>query len=192
MKGTCRTHVILKPISLTAILTLATRPLVSGMFSENLLSMFLVQILSVPALIYHLEQIAMDSLISLQTNEIIQRTLVLLEQEQSLKIIANSMQGTQSLALLANLVHLFYLEQPANTIALGFPIFTFVCMKLLQSIPNTVGPKGGAVSQWHKLLGWFSPSPDAPQNENLSLIKKQIYLLWGHKIVKLLLGMVFF
>lgn len=61
-------------------------------------------------------------------------------------------------------------------------------MKLLQSIPNTVGPKGGAVSQWHKLLGWFSPSPDAPQNENLTLIKKQAYLLWSHRIVKLLLG----
>lgn len=66
-------------------------------------------------------------------------------------------------------------------------------MKLLQSIPNTVGPKGGTVSQWHKLLGWFSPSPDAPQNENLTLIKKQVYLLWSHRIVKLLLGkLVFF
>lgn len=63
-------------------------------------------------------------------------------------------------------------------------------MRLLQSIPNTVGPKGGSVSQWHKLLGWFSPSPDAPQNENLSLIKKQIYMLWSNRIVKLLLGTV--
>lgn len=61
-------------------------------------------------------------------------------------------------------------------------------MKLLQSIPNSVGPKGGAFSQWHELLGWFSPSPDAPLNENLTLIKKQLYLLWSHRTVKLLLG----
>lgn len=61
-------------------------------------------------------------------------------------------------------------------------------MKLLQSIPNAVGPKGGAFSQWHELLGWFSPSPDAPANENLSIIKKQLYLLWGHRTVKILLG----
>ena len=61
-------------------------------------------------------------------------------------------------------------------------------MKLLQSIPNSVGPKGGAFSQWHELLGWFSPSPDTPLNENLSLIKKQLYLLWSHRTVKLLLG----
>lgn len=61
-------------------------------------------------------------------------------------------------------------------------------MKLLQSIPQSVGPKGGTFSQWHELLGWFSPSPDTPLNENLSLIKKQLYLLWGHRTVKILLG----
>lgn len=61
-------------------------------------------------------------------------------------------------------------------------------MKLLQSIPHSVGPKGGTFSQWHELLGWFSPSPDTPLNENLSLIKKQLYLLWGHRTVKILLG----
>lgn len=66
--------------------------------------------------------------------------------------------------------------------------FQFVCMKLLQSIPHSVGPKGGTFSQWHELLGWFSPSPDAPHSENLSLIKKQLYLLWGHRTVKLLLS----
>lgn len=166
---------------------MAIRPLVSGNFTENLMSMFLVQILSMPALVYHLEQMAADSLQALQTHQILQRSLVLLETEQSLKIITNSMQGTQSLALLANIVHLFYLEPAANTVDLGFPAFTFVCMRLLQSIPNTVGPKGGAVSQWHELLGWFAPSPETPQNENLSLVKKQIYLLWSHRIVKLLL-----
>lgn len=202
----CRTQVILKPVSLKAILTLAIRLLVSGNFTENLMSMFLVQILSMPALVHHLEQYAVDSLQSLQTNQILQRTLTLLETEQSLKIITNSMQGTQSLALLANIVHLFYLESPANTTSLGFPSFTvsvntvysknlinfsisshqFVCMRLLQSIPNQVGRPSGAVSQYHELLGWFSPT-DAPKNENLSLVKKQIFLLWSHRIVKQLL-----
>lgn len=99
------------------------------------MSMFVVQILSMPALIYNLEQMAADSLHSLQTHQILQRTLTLLETEQSLKIITNSMQGTQSLALLANIVHLFYAEPAGNTIDLGFPTFTvkanffsFVCL----------------------------------------------------------------
>lgn len=86
--------------------------------------MFLVQILSVPALVYHLEDISRDSIQSLQTNEMLQRTLTLLDDDQSLKIITNSMQGTQSLALLANLIHLFFLEPTNNTIELGFPVFT--------------------------------------------------------------------
>lgn len=124
MKGTCRTQVILSPISLTAILTLTMRPLISGMFSENLMSMFVVQILSVPALVHHMEHLAADSLVSLQSHELLQKSLTLLDEEQSIKIIANSMQGTQSLALLANLVHLFYLEPAAKTVELGFPRFT--------------------------------------------------------------------
>lgn len=124
MKGTCRSQVNLSSISLTAILTLTMRPLVYGSFSENLLSMFIVQILSVPALVHHMEHLAADSLASFQSHELLQKSLTLLDEVQSIKIIANSMQGTQSLALLANLVHLFYLEPAAKTVDLGFPKFT--------------------------------------------------------------------
>lgn len=61
--------------------------------------------------------------------------------------------------------------------------------KLLQSIPGTVGVKGGSFSQWHELLGWYTPSPDGPTTEgNLSLIKRQVHLLWNHRTVKILLG----
>ncbi|KOB78285.1 Ubiquitin-protein ligase E3B [Operophtera brumata] len=42
--------VFLKNISLTAIVTLSLRPLVSAQFSEKLLTMYIIQILSVPAL----------------------------------------------------------------------------------------------------------------------------------------------
>lgn len=197
LRGTCRTQVvILKPISLAAVLTLATRPLVSGEFSDNLLSMFLVQVLSVPALVHHLEQMAPESLAQLQSLEVLSRALVLLEGEQSMKIIANSMQGTQSLALIANMVQLFQLDTVQRHGAAAGVVantehdhqFTFVCTRLLQAIPNTVGSKGGAVSQWHTLLGWFAPAPDAPQNENLTLIKGQIYLLWSHRVIHRLLG----
>lgn len=196
LRGTCRTQVvILKPISLAAVLTLATRPLVYGEFSDNLMSMFLVQVLSVPALVHHLEQMTSESLVQLQTLEVLSRALVLLEGEQSMKIIANSMQGTQSLALIANMVQLFHLDTvqrhgaPASAATIEHDHqFTFVVTRLLQAIPNTVGSKTGAVSQWHTLLGWFAPSPDAPQNENLALIKQQIYLLWSHRVIHRLLG----
>lgn len=204
LRGTCRTLVVaLKPVSLAAIVTLATRPLVSGQFSDNLMSMFLVQILSVPALVHHLHQLAAESLAAVQSLALLQRSLRLLENEQSMKIIANSMKGTQSLALLANVVQLFQMHVvvAATTVAVAEASsaekqaadeldhqFTFVCTRLLQAIPNTVGAKSGAVSQWHTLLGWFAPAADAPQNENLALIKEQIYLLWSHRVVHRLMG----
>lgn len=59
--------------------------------------------------------------------------------------------------------------------------------KLLQNIPQSVG-RGGAFSQWHELLGWFSPEFDAPQSDNLPLVKKQMQHLWSPRTVKLLLG----
>lgn len=124
MKGTCRTNVTLKPISLKAILSLSVQPLISGNFSENLMTMFLVHIFSMPALLYHIESMASDCLQTIQSHNILKRTLNILEDEQSMKIIMNSMKGTQSLALLANIVHLFHLEPIETAQPLAFPTFT--------------------------------------------------------------------
>lgn len=64
-----------------------------------------------------------------------------------------------------------------------------VVTRLLQSIPGSVGVKGGSFSQWHELLGWYTPAPDGPTIEgNLNLIKRQVHLLWNHRAVKILFG----
>lgn len=124
MKGTGRTNVTLKPISFKAVLSLSVRPLLSGNFTENLMSMFLVHILSVPALVYQIETNVPDSMQIFQTNTLLERSLELLEKDQNMKIITNSMKGTQSLALLANLIHLFNVEQIEAATEIGFPTFT--------------------------------------------------------------------
>lgn len=86
--------------------------------------MFLVHILSMPALIFQLETNTPDCVKTLQSHVLLERSLDLLGKDQSLKIITNSLKGTQSLALLANLIHLFYLEPNETATALGFPTFT--------------------------------------------------------------------
>lgn len=86
--------------------------------------MFLVHILSAPALIYQIEANITETLQIFQTHSILERSLDLLEKEQNMKIITNSMKGTQSLALLANLVHLFHLEAIETAMKFGFPTFT--------------------------------------------------------------------
>ncbi|GAB0093851.1 ubiquitin-protein ligase E3B [Sergentomyia squamirostris] len=190
LRGTCKSQVTLKPISLTALLTLSTRPLVTGSFSENLLTMFLIHVLSVPALVATVETHIPDFMGQLQSLKILQLSIDLLGGEVSMRVITNSIQGTQTLALLANLVHLFHLEQLPIATEMAFPAFTLVATKLLHSIPASVGPKSGAFTQWHELLGWFSPSGHdvVTATENLPAIKRQIHLLWSHRSVKILLG----
>lgn len=124
LKGTCRTNVTLKPISFKAVLSLSVRPLISGNFTENLMSMYLVHILSMSALVYQIETCVPESMQLFQQHSILSRSLELLEKEQSMKIITNSMKGTQSLALLANLIHLFHLEPLETATTLSFPTFT--------------------------------------------------------------------
>lgn len=79
LKGCVREELSLKPVSLKAIITLCTRPLIDGDFSETLMSKFLTDILSIPALILHLESNAPQSVVQLQSMNILQRALKMSE-----------------------------------------------------------------------------------------------------------------
>lgn len=96
--------------------------------------MFLVHILSVPALIYQVESNVPDSMQLFLSNNILKYSLDLLEKEQNMKIVINSIKGTQSLALLANLTHLFHVEPIESATKLGFPVFTVSFQLLLFNI----------------------------------------------------------
>lgn len=54
MKGLGRAKIALKPVTLSAAVTLTLRPLISSQMSDKLVSLFLINIFSVPALVYHL------------------------------------------------------------------------------------------------------------------------------------------
>lgn len=62
LRGLCRERPVLKNISLTALVTLTMRPLVSSQFSEKVLTMYILHILSVPGLIHHMQQITPEAL----------------------------------------------------------------------------------------------------------------------------------
>lgn len=51
-------EIALKPIALSAAVTLALRPLISSQMSDKLVSLFLINIFSLPALVYHLNSIS--------------------------------------------------------------------------------------------------------------------------------------
>jgi len=102
MSGLACSEPSLKSASFMAIITLALRPLVLSKFSDNLCSLFILNILSVPGLILHLSTIAPDGLKPLKTHGIYQKVLSFLQQEQSSRIVLNSLECSYTLCLLAN------------------------------------------------------------------------------------------
>lgn len=110
IKGTCnRAIVSLSNVSLTAIVTLTIRILSSGGFTETLLIMFITQILTVPAVIYHIANLEPTASL-LSQHQILLKCVNILQSEESFRFVSNSLKSSQILALLGNLVHLMYLE----------------------------------------------------------------------------------
>lgn len=188
VKGTCRSVVNLKPVSLNAVITLAIRPLVNANFTQNLMSQFMCQILSIPALVYNLEQYTPDTLKGFQAKGLFDKCVDLIYNKDNFKFISNSLQGAKLLALTANMIQLFSMEKPEKAQEMCYPQVTLMMKSLFETIPDTVEQRG-TCSQWHELLGWYNATKTSDTvYENLSLIKKQVNLLWGHKLTKMLLG----
>lgn len=142
VKGTCRTVVTLKPISLTAVINLALRPLVFANFTENILSQFVCQILSIPALIYQLEQLCPDTLKTFQSREIFEKCMNLIHDKDNFKFISGTLQGAKLLALSANLIQLYYIEPIDKAQELAYPQIVMTLKLLFETIPDTVEQKG--------------------------------------------------
>ncbi|KAH8378895.1 hypothetical protein KR009_001935 [Drosophila setifemur] len=187
LRGTAREELSVKPVTLVAIITLCLRPLIDGDFSRNLLTKFLSEILSVPALIYHLNQSVPQCLDQFSHWGLLKRALSISEDLQWFEEFGASMPGTKSLAFLGNIVNLFNIDGQVEAKVLAYPLLTETTTSLLEIIPNTVTTKG-VFTQWHELLGWHTPGPEPAQNQNVALIKKQFHMLWDHRCIKTLLG----
>ncbi|KAH8301101.1 hypothetical protein KR018_001796 [Drosophila ironensis] len=187
LRGTAREELSVKPVTLVAIITLTLRPLIDSDYSRNLLTKFLTEILSVPALIYHLHQSVPQCLEQFASLGLLRKALSISEDSQWFGEFGASMPGTKSLAFLGNVVNLFNIEGQTEAKELAYPLLTETTTSLLELIPNTVTTKG-VFTQWHELLGWHTPGPEPAQNQNVALIKKQFHMLWDHRCIKLLLG----
>lgn len=192
IRGTCNRAVVsLSNVSLTALVTLTVRILSSGGFTETLLIMFITQILTVPAVIFHIANLDTTATI-LQQNQLLTKCINVLQADESFRFVSNSLKSSQTLALLANLVHLMFMEDVSVASETGFPAFTDLVTKLLHNIPAGSGHKQKNITKWHELLGWTTDdnlrAEDGQQNENLALVKKQMHMLWSNKLVKAFLG----
>ncbi|KAF4523556.1 hypothetical protein B566_EDAN012004 [Ephemera danica] len=188
LKGLCGPKVLLQNIALSAIINLAIRPLASAGYSNKLLSLFLIHILSVPALIYHLNSITPESIAFLVTHKILPRCIELLSAEQDLRIVFNALEGNYALCLLGNIIQMAHIERDGSLREIYYPAFTSVISTLLASCQRYVTNKQSNLTHWHPVLGWFAQYLDPRLHAAIPTVRTQLAMLWGAPLASILLG----
>jgi len=182
LTGLASSKVSLSRTTLSAVMTLALRPVVYGSYTDQLISLYLLHILSVPGLVYHVATMCPDSLAMMQGENEVEQSLLLstvklLSQDQQLKIHFNALEGSYALCLTANLVQLVSMA-PSLTSTQLVPVVTTLT-QLLSSLGQYVTAKQSPLSHWHPVLGWFSVSLDKHLQASMSAVKVQLSRLWS-------------
>lgn len=107
-------------------MTLCFRPLVNAEFSRHILAQFLIEILSVPALIYFLRKHAGQCIEQLISLRILKRTLSISEDSNWFPDFGQELTGTRCLAFLGNIVHMFNVEDTPEAQLLAYPLLTVI------------------------------------------------------------------
>ncbi|XP_037093426.1 ubiquitin-protein ligase E3B-like [Pollicipes pollicipes] len=186
VRGLARSRPALRPAALTACMTLASRPLLASQLAPDDVSAYLIHVLSVPGLVSHLQTTAPECLTVISTHRVLERCTTHLLDEQGLRIVFNALEGNYALCLLANLVHLAYLQEPDKLAAILCPDLCVVLTRLLESLQAYVQNKRSNLSQWHPVLGWFSQPLDPRLTEALPAVRGQLQLLWSRSVSRAL------
>jgi len=190
LTGLASSKVTISRTTLSAVMTLAMRPVIYGSYSEQMVSLYLLHILSIPGLVQHVSAMCPDSLATFQgegnDDSLLIAAVKLLSQDQQLKIHFNALEGSYALCLTANLVHLVSLAPNLTSVKMVPAVTTLT--QLLSSLGQYVTAKQSPLSHWHPVLGWFSVSLDKHLQSSMSLVKSQLSRLWSPDCLLLLTG----
>ncbi|XP_040272526.1 ubiquitin-protein ligase E3B [Bufo bufo] len=182
--GLARSRPSLSKATLTALFSLALRPVLAAQFSDNLLRSFLIHIMSVPALISHLSVLTPDRLSVIESNGLFHKFILFLSREEQCRDVCVCLEGSHSLCLLGNLIHLGHLTEKVLEEETGH--FVSVLTQMLSYCQQYVSQKKSNLTHWHPLLGWFSQTVDYGLNESMPLLTKQLQHLWGVHMIRIL------
>lgn len=158
MKTLCRTRITIKKSALIAALTLSQRPLINSKFSDEIMILFIKNILSIPALLHQVSLVCGDN-IKLFNSDLLVNCLNCLNNDKYSNQILECC--NYSLCILANLVQFCYLNiefLKANDNFLSN--FIQIVHKILVNCGKYVVSKQSSLTHWHSILGWFSQSID--------------------------------
>lgn len=180
--GLARSRPSLSKGTLTAIFTLALRPVIAAHFSDNLLRSFLLHIMSVPAIVHHLNVLTPECMATIQTHELLRKFILFLSREDQCSDICVCLEGSHTLCLLGNLIHLGYINEKVLEDETNH--FVKDLTDMLSYCQRYVSQKKSNLTHWHPVLGWFSQSVDYGLNESMPLVTKQLQNLWGVSIIR--------
>uniref|UniRef100_A0AAR2J2G9 Ubiquitin-protein ligase E3B n=1 Tax=Pygocentrus nattereri TaxID=42514 RepID=A0AAR2J2G9_PYGNA len=173
--GLARSRPSLSKGTLTAIFTLSLRPVVAANFSDNLLRSFLIHIMSVPAIISHLNTLTPD------THDLMRKFILFVSREEQCSDICVCLEGSHTLCLLGNLIQLGYLNVKVLEQEAGH--FVKDLTDMLSYCQRYVSQKKSNLTHWHPVLGWFSQTVHYGLNDSMPLVTKQLQCLWGVPVI---------
>ncbi|XP_018416141.1 PREDICTED: ubiquitin-protein ligase E3B [Nanorana parkeri] len=182
--GLARSRPSLSKATLTAVFSLALRPVVAAQFSDNLLRSFLIHIMSVPAIIAHLSILTPDRMAVIESNGLFHKFILFLSREEQCRDVCVCLEGSHTLCLLGNLIHLGHLTEKVLEEETGH--FVSVLTQMLSYCQQYVSQKKSNLTHWHPVLGWFSQTVDYGLNESMPLLTKQLQHLWGVHMIRIL------
>ncbi|KAM3722651.1 Ubiquitin-protein ligase E3B [Dirofilaria immitis] len=150
-------------------------------FAFHMFTLFVEYCLTSPALIIHLSAANTDLLVE---NKMFEKAIVVL----TTKPILSNLGGNRSLFLLANLIHLSYLDQ--HSLIEYLIDWTEVMNRMLTRCDLLVAKKKSSRSHWHPIFGWYSEPLDRSTEGSLPLVVRQLQYLWSKPIVTCLFGQV--
>uniref|UniRef100_A0A670J5B6 Ubiquitin-protein ligase E3B n=1 Tax=Podarcis muralis TaxID=64176 RepID=A0A670J5B6_PODMU len=182
--GLARSRPSLSKGTLTAVFSLALRPVVAAQFSDNLLRSFLIHIISVPAIVTHLATLTPERLAVIESQDLLRKFILFLSREELCRDVCVCLEGSHTLCLLGNLVYLGSLND--KVLEEETAHFVSVLIQMLSYCQKYVSQKKSNLTHWHPVLGWFSQTVDYGLNESMPLLTKQLQHLWGAHLIRIL------
>ncbi|MFH4976867.1 hypothetical protein AB6A40_003576 [Gnathostoma spinigerum] len=148
-------------------------------FSPSAMLLFVQNCLVSPALLMHLSTSSIDLLVR---NSVFAKSLSIITSNRT--CIINSLNGNQSLFLLANLIQLGHIDQ--NGLVECLIDWTEVMYMLLIRCDDFIVKEKGDQNYWHPIFGWYCESIDQSIEDSFPLVSKQLRYLWSKSIISCL------
>ena len=158
------------------IITIVTRPTLT----EKHLNSLILYTFSIPGLTFHTGQELAKSL--LIKNGIFKQIISILANDQQLKIIFNSLEGSYALCLTGNIIDISSFLEDHESV--NFLDLTSVIKNLLDLCGQYVTAKKSNLTHWHPVLGWFSVSMDSYLQNSIPTVRNQLAKLWNPQCLK--------